>query len=48
VVTVSAMGFTVWQQRRAERMASLRPEQEEDEPYAGTPAFPPAPGTAGG
>jgi spermidine/putrescine transport system permease protein len=27
-VTVAAMGFTVWQQRRAERMASVRPEQE--------------------
>ena len=27
-VTVLAMGFTVWQQRRAERMASVRPEQE--------------------
>jgi spermidine/putrescine transport system permease protein len=28
-VTVLAMGFTTWQQRRAERMASVRPEQEE-------------------
>jgi spermidine/putrescine transport system permease protein len=27
-VTVIAMGFTVWQQRRAERMASVRPGQE--------------------
>jgi spermidine/putrescine transport system permease protein len=27
-VTVVAMGFTVWQQRRAERMAAVRPEQE--------------------
>jgi len=27
-VTVAAMGFTVWQQRRAERMAAVRPEQE--------------------
>jgi spermidine/putrescine transport system permease protein len=26
--TVLAMGLTVWQQRRAERMAALRPEQE--------------------
>jgi hypothetical protein len=26
---VLAMGFTTWQQRRAERMASIRPEQEE-------------------
>jgi spermidine/putrescine transport system permease protein len=28
-VTVLAMGFTTWQQRRAERMASVRPDQEE-------------------
>ena len=27
--TVAAMGFTTWQQRRAEKMASVRPEQEE-------------------
>ena len=27
-VTVAAMGFTVWQQRRAEKMAAVRPEQE--------------------
>jgi spermidine/putrescine transport system permease protein len=27
-ITVLAMGFTVWQQRRAERMAAVRPEQE--------------------
>jgi spermidine/putrescine transport system permease protein len=27
-VTVTAMGFTVWQQRRAERMSAVRPEQE--------------------
>jgi spermidine/putrescine transport system permease protein len=27
-VTVLAMGFTVWQQSRAERMAAVRPEQE--------------------
>jgi spermidine/putrescine transport system permease protein len=47
VVTVAAMLFTVWQQRRAERMAAVRPE-EEVEPYAGTPAAPPAPGVAGG
>ncbi|MGE5407415.1 MAG: ABC transporter permease [Syntrophothermus sp.] len=31
-VTVSAMGFATWQQRRAERMASVRPEQEEPVP----------------
>lgn len=28
-VTVTAMVFTTWQQRRAEKMASIRPEQEE-------------------
>ncbi|MBS1886575.1 MAG: ABC transporter permease [Actinobacteria bacterium] len=28
-VTVAAMGFATWQQRRAERMTSIRPEQEE-------------------
>jgi spermidine/putrescine transport system permease protein len=27
-VTVVAIGFVLWQQRRAERMASMRPEQE--------------------
>ena len=26
--TVAAMGFATWQQRRAEKMASVRPEQE--------------------
>jgi spermidine/putrescine transport system permease protein len=46
-VTVLAMLFTVWQQRRAERLAAVRPEQE-GEPFVGTPAFPPAPGAAGG
>jgi len=33
--TVAAMGFATWQQRRAEKMASVRPEQE------GTIAIPP-------
>jgi spermidine/putrescine transport system permease protein len=47
VVTVAAMGFTVWQQRRAERMAAVAPERE-PLPYAGTPTVPPAPGAAGG
>ena len=46
-VTVAAMLFTVWQQRRAEQLAAVRPEQE-GEPVAGTPAFPAAPGTASG
>jgi spermidine/putrescine transport system permease protein len=34
-VTVAAMGFVTWQQRRAEHMASVRPEQEEAEPPVG-------------
>jgi spermidine/putrescine transport system permease protein len=46
-VTVLAMAFTVVQQRRAERMAAVRPE-DEVEPFAGTPAPPPAPGVVGG
>jgi len=33
-VTVAAMGFATWQQRRAERMASVRPEQEAGPPVA--------------
>ncbi|HEY8639119.1 MAG TPA: ABC transporter permease [Solirubrobacterales bacterium] len=45
--TVLAMAFTVWQQRRAEHMAAVRPD-EDAQPFAGTPAFPPAPGAAGG
>jgi spermidine/putrescine transport system permease protein len=46
-VTVLAMAFTVVQQRRAERMAAVRPE-DEVEPFAGTPVPPPAPGVVGG
>jgi spermidine/putrescine transport system permease protein len=46
-VTALAMAFTVLQQRRADRMAAVRPEQE-GMPYAGAPAVPPAPGAAGG
>jgi hypothetical protein len=26
--TIAAMGFATWQQRRAERMTAVRPEQE--------------------
>jgi len=49
LVSVVAMVLTVWQQRRAERLAEVRPDDEaEIEPYAGTPAAPPAPGAAGG
>ena len=29
--TVAAMGFATWQQRRAEKMTSIRPEQEESD-----------------
>jgi spermidine/putrescine transport system permease protein len=47
-VTVAAMAFVIWQQSRAERMAAVRDDDEDAEPYAGTPAIPPAPGAAGG
>jgi spermidine/putrescine transport system permease protein len=40
VGTLIAMGFTVLQQRRAERMASVRPQQEEEAP---APAPAPSP-----
>ena len=48
VVTVLAMVFVVWQQRRAEKLAATRPAEDRVEPFAGTPAPPPAPGAAGG
>jgi hypothetical protein len=32
LVTVAAMIATVWQQRRAERMAAVRPDEPEPEP----------------
>jgi len=44
-VTVLAMAFTVWQQRRAERMAAMLPDQE---PRAAAAPVPPAPGALGG
>jgi spermidine/putrescine transport system permease protein len=47
VVTVAAIAIVIWQQRRAERLAAVRPEPEEAEPFRGA-AFPPAPGAAGG
>jgi len=40
-VTVAAMGLATWQQRRAEKMASVRPEQEAE---MGIPAGAPAAG----
>ena len=45
-VTLIAMGFTVLQQRRAERMAAIRPQQEDEEVMGTAPA--PPPGRAGG
>ena len=35
-VTVTAMGLTTWQQRRAEKMASVRPDEDEPIPIAVT------------
>jgi spermidine/putrescine transport system permease protein len=46
IVTSAAIALVIWQQRRAERLAAVRPDR--DEPYAATPAVPPAPGAAGG
>jgi spermidine/putrescine transport system permease protein len=46
VATVAAIALVIWQQRRAERLAAVRAEPEL-EPYR-PPAFPPAPGAAGG
>jgi spermidine/putrescine transport system permease protein len=45
VVTVAAILLVIWQQRRAERMAAVRPEEEA---VSVTPAVPAAPGPAGG
>ena len=45
--TVLAMLLTVWQQRRAERMAAVRPDEETDTLLVPTPP-PPAPGAASG
>jgi spermidine/putrescine transport system permease protein len=44
-LTVIAMAFTVWQQQRAEKLASVRPDQEAEQP---APVAPPAAGFAGG
>jgi len=46
-VTLIAMGFTVLQQRRAERMAAARPQQEGEDVMGAAP-LPAAPGGAGG
>jgi spermidine/putrescine transport system permease protein len=46
-LTVVAIGLVIWQQRRAERLAAVRPEKPV-EPYGEGPVVPPAPGAAGG
>jgi spermidine/putrescine transport system permease protein len=46
LLVVAAVALVLWQQRRAERMAAVRPD-EEVEPFATAPV-PPAPGVAGG
>jgi len=48
LVTAAAMVFTVWQQRRAEKMASMLPEEEAAEGGLGRQPLPPAPGAVGG
>jgi spermidine/putrescine transport system permease protein len=54
MVTAIAMGFTVWQQARAEKLAAMRPDDDDDidtglsalvsgqRPVAGEPSEPPA------
>jgi spermidine/putrescine transport system permease protein len=42
--TVAAMGLVVWQQRRAERLADVRPDKDADATFAGA-ALPPGAGT---
>jgi spermidine/putrescine transport system permease protein len=44
LLVVAAVALVLWQQRRAERMAAVRPDEEVVEPFAGTAA----PGVAGG
>jgi spermidine/putrescine transport system permease protein len=46
VLTVSAIALVIWQQRRAERMASVQADREDA--YTVAPSVPPAPGAAGG
>ena len=43
-LTVVAMVFTIWQQARAEKLASIRPDQEGEAPVQ--VSMPQAPGTA--
>lgn len=42
-VTALAMGLVVWQQRRAEKLAAVRPDDDEPEPLPGGPSPAPAP-----
>ncbi|MGH2951298.1 MAG: hypothetical protein ACRDKX_04565, partial [Solirubrobacterales bacterium] len=46
-LVVVAVALVIWQQRRAERMASVQPDLEEAD-LAVAPPVPPAPGAAGG
>ena len=43
VITALAMAFVVWQQRRAEKLAATRPDDEELEPLPRPTAPPPVP-----
>jgi spermidine/putrescine transport system permease protein len=47
-VTALAMAFTVWQQRRAERLAAVLPDEPASEAPGGPMPIPPAPGSLGG
>jgi spermidine/putrescine transport system permease protein len=47
VLTVAAIMLVIWQQRRAEKMASVLAD-DESESFAGAPVGPPAPGAARG
>jgi spermidine/putrescine transport system permease protein len=46
-LVVAAVALVIWQQRRAERMASVRPDDEELEPLGGAPSAAAGPAPAG-
>ena len=48
IVTALAIMLVIWQQRRAERMASVRRDDETEPPHPAEIGVPPAPGVAGG
>ena len=48
ILTALAIGLVIWQQRRAERMASVQRDDETDAPHPAAVGAPPAPGVAGG